>query len=171
MVLAGDIGATKSLLAYFSPKGYARTALNEKSFWSQKYPGLEAVLRTFLASHPAEVKIACFGLPGPVVDGRCETPNLPWVVDLRKLKVVLGNAQIILLNDLQIMAYGIPTLRPDELYALSEGKPHPEGNQALIAPGTGLGEAILFFDGMEHKPVALRYLYSSKRPRPETTRS
>ncbi len=151
MILAGDIGGTKSRLAFFSPEGDARTAVDERSLPSRDYPGLAAVLKDFLQAHPRPVEFTCFGVPGPVRDGRCETPNLPWVVDMRELQRVTGSV-VVLINDLEATGYGIPTLRPEEFFVLSEGRPDPQGNAVLIAPGTGLGEGILFWDGSRHRP-------------------
>ncbi len=91
MILAGDIGGTKSRLAFFSPEGDARTAVDERSLPSRDYPGLTAVLKDFLQAHPRSVEFTCFGVPGPVRDDRCETPNLPWVVDMRELRRVTGS--------------------------------------------------------------------------------
>lgn len=153
MILAGDIGGTKSRLAFFSPEGDTRTALDESSLSSQDYPGLAAVLKHFLQAHPRPVEFTCFGVPGPVREGRSETPNLPWVVDTRELRRVTGS-EVVLINDLEATAYGIPTMWPEEFLVLSEGRPSPDGNAALIAPGTGLGEAILFWDGNRHRPSA-----------------
>ena len=151
MILAGDIGGTKSRLAFFSPEGDARTAVDERSLPSRDYPGLAAVLKDFLQAHPHPVEFTCFGVPGPVRDGRCETPNLPWVVDMRELRRVTGS-EVVLINDLEATGYGIPTLQPEEFFVLSEGRPDPNGNAVLIAPGTGLGEGILFWDGSRHRP-------------------
>ncbi|MFQ5664403.1 MAG: glucokinase [Terriglobia bacterium] len=153
MILAGDIGGTKSLLAYFSPQDEPRQPHYETSLPSRNYLGLTEVLKDFLAKNPAPVEFACFGVPGPVAEGRCETPNLPWVVDARDLRRVT-HSEVVLINDLEATAYGIAALRPQELFALSEGKPAPQGNAALIAPGTGLGEAMLFWDGEQHRPAA-----------------
>lgn len=166
MILAGDIGGTKSLLAFFSPDGGPRAAVNEQSLPSRNYPGLEAVLQDFLRTARKAVKLACFGVPGPVVEGRCETPNLPWRVDARELRRVVGS-NVVLINDLEATGCGIATLRPDEFVTLNEGNPSPGGNAALIAPGTGLGEAILFWDGREHHPSASEGGHADFAPRNE----
>lgn len=164
MILAGDIGGTKSLLAFFSPKGDPRAALHERSLPSRNYPGLAEVLTDFRKGAPGPIQLACCGVPGPVVEGRCETPNLPWVVDARELEQRLG-APVILTNDLEATGYGIATLRPEEFATLSEGQPNPHGNAALIAPGTGLGEAILFWDGHQHRPSASEGGHADFAPR------
>lgn len=166
MILAGDIGGTKSLLAFFSPDGDPRAARHERSLPSREYPGLAAVLSDFLREAPGPVERACFGVPGPVVAGRCETPNLPWVVETAELHRLLG-VEVLLINDLEATAYGIATLRAEELVMLSEGQPNPQSNAALIAPGTGLGEAILFWDGRQHRPSASEGGHADFAPRNE----
>lgn len=166
MILAGDIGGTKSLLAFFAPGGDPRAALDERSLPSRDFPGLAAVLAEFLRKTSNRVERACFGVPGPVVAGRCETPNLPWVVETAELQRLLG-AEVLLINDLEATGYGIATLRPDEFVTLNERKANPVGNAALIAPGTGLGEAILFWDGRQHRPSASEGGHADFAPRNE----
>jgi len=164
MILAGDIGGTKSLLAFFAPETGPRAAHHERSLPSRDYPGLAEVLEDFLRHASEPIEVACFGIPGPVVEGRSETPNLPWVVDARELRPVVGG-DVVLINDLEATGYGIATLRPDELVTLSAGQPNPKGNAALIAPGTGLGEAILFWDGRRHRPSASEGGHADFAPR------
>jgi len=165
MILAGDIGGTKSLLALFAPGGDGRAAQHEESLPSRDYPGLEAVLEDYLRRHREKMTLACLGVPGPVIDSRCLTPNIPWKVDAGELRRVLG-AEVILLNDLEAMGYGLATLGPDDFATLNEGQPQT-GNAALIAPGTGLGEAILFWDGRRHRPSASEGGHASFAPQNE----
>ncbi|MFQ5776546.1 MAG: glucokinase [Terriglobia bacterium] len=164
MILAGDIGGTKSRLAFFSPEGEPSHPLSERSLSSRDYPSLAAVVKEFLRESPEQIQLACFGVPGPVVEGLCETPNLPWVVNARQLRRIVGG-EVILLNDLEATAYGIATLAEEEFFPLSQGKPNPQGNAALIAPGTGLGEAILFWDGRQHRPSASEGGHTDFAPR------
>jgi glucokinase len=182
MILAGDIGGTKSLLALYEQNGNPRNPTAEQEFPSRDYSGLEGVVEDFLKQNHATITSACFGLPGPIVNGHCETPNLPWVVDVGNIHSLFGGA-VALLNDLEATGYGIPTLQDDELATLNAGQPDPQGNAALIAPGTGLGECILFRDGDGHRPSAsegghcdfaprtqeqialLRWAFEHKRPR------
>jgi len=167
MILAGDIGGTKSLLALYPPGGDPRQPAQERSLPSRNYSRLSDVLKEFLAEVKSKVTLACLGIPGPVVDGRSETPNLPWeTVNASELRQALG-AEVVLLNDLEATGYGISTLRDDEFRCLSEGKPHPRGNAALIAPGTGLGECILFWDGQMHRPSASEGGHATFAPRNE----
>ncbi|MGH9780095.1 MAG: glucokinase, partial [Candidatus Acidiferrales bacterium] len=170
MILAGDIGGTKSLLAFYEPAaadGGPRHALDERSLPSRKYPSLAELLREFLAAAKKKPARACLAVPGPVVEQRSSTPNLPWpTVDARELSEVIG-VEVTLLNDLEAAGYGIATLRDDELRCLSEGKPAAAGNAALIAPGTGLGECILFWDGAIHRPSASEGGHATFAPRNE----
>lgn len=153
MILAGDIGGTKSLLALYEHSGNPRSPTAEQEFPSRDYSGLEGVVADFLKQNHATITSACFGLPGPIVNGHCETPNLPWVVDVGNIHSLFAGA-VTLLNDLEATGYGIPALQDDELLTLNEGQPDPQGNAALIAPGTGLGECILFRVGDGHRPSA-----------------
>jgi glucokinase len=132
---------------------------------SRDYAGLEAVVKDYLGQRREKVTLACLGVPGPVLDSRCVTPNIPWVVDARELRRVLG-AEVILLNDLEAMGYGLVTLGSDDFATLNEGQPQT-GNAALIAPGTGLGEAILFWDGRRHRPSASEGGHASFAPQNE----
>ena len=153
MIVAGDIGGTKSLLALYEPGGNPRSPVVQKEFPSRDYPGLAEVLTEFLTAEKAAASYACFGLPGPIVGTRFTTPNLPWEIEFGAVQAALG-AKLEFINDLEATGYGIPTLRPEELRTLHEGQPNPHGNAALIAPGTGLGECILFWDGEQHRPSA-----------------
>lgn len=163
MILAGDVGGTKSLLAFFPPGSDPRSARDERLLPSGDYAGLVEVVKDFLHETSESVQFACFGVPGPVVGGRCETPNLPWVVDSRDLSRLL-HTEVVLINDLEASGYGIRTLQPDEFFTLSAGQPNPRSNAALIAPGTGLGEAILFWDGRDHRPSASEGGHASFAP-------
>ena len=164
MILAGDIGGTKSLLSLFSRQGGPRAAQNERSLPSRDYPTLAEVLKDYLRGTRGKVDVTCLGIPGPVVEGRSETPNIPWVVDAREIERVVGG-RVILLNDLEAAGYGVATLRPEEFETLSEGQPNPQGNAAIIAPGTGLGEVILFWDGRMHVPSASEGGHADFAPR------
>jgi len=170
MILAGDIGGTKSLLAFYEPAaagGGPRKSIDERSLPSRKYPNLADVLREFLTATKKKPTRACLAVPGPVVERRSITPNLPWpAVDARELSEIIG-AEVTLLNDLEATGYGIPALRDDELSCLNEGKPQASANAALIAPGTGLGECILFWDGQMHRPSASEGGHATFAPRNE----
>jgi len=128
--------------------------LAEETFPSREYPDLETIAQTFLNTFDLEVDQASFGVAGPVIEGRVEVTNLPWKVDAEQIRQALGLSKILLLNDLASIANGVPFLKPDELHTLKEGKADPDGAIAVIAPGTGLGEAFLTWDGKRHQPQA-----------------
>jgi glucokinase len=156
MILAGDVGGTKVHLALYGFTEGRLTHVRDEKFPSGQYAGLEIVVREFL-SHDAtkpDITAACFGVPGPVRDGRLKVTNLPWELDSRILSSDLGIEHLFLINDLEANGYGIPELAPDQLYTLSSGDKSAVGNAALIAAGTGLGEAILAWDGKHHMPMA-----------------
>ena len=179
MILAGDIGGTKTNLALYDWTAERSEPLRLESFHSRDYTSLDAILQEFLepptqpallegleaaesgraqeAAKPTEqmkLAAACFGIAGPVIDNYSRTTNLPWVVDGASIAKQFDIPRVQLLNDLEATAYGILLLRPDEIEVLNPGVP-PKKRQALalIAAGTGLGEAILFWDGKSYRPM------------------
>jgi glucokinase len=165
LVLAGDIGGTKTHLALFSVHGDKLHAESLRTFPSKRYSGLVPVLQEFLAGDPRRADGACFGIAGPVVDGKVKTPNLPWMVDTAELRRALKLDSVTLLNDLEAGAYGIFTLDNDEFCSLNEGTMRQSGNKALIAAGTGLGQAILHDDGRHFHPLASEGGHADFAPR------
>ena len=168
LILAGDIGGTKTHLALFSVGGEKLESQFKKIFSSKEYSGLEPVVEEFLADHRASVRRACFGIAGPVIDGRVKTPNLPWIVDAAKIARMFNLDSVDLLNDLEAAAYGVFTLEGDELLCLHPGAPRRPANRALIAAGTGLGEAIIYDDGRNYHPLASEGGHADFAPRDET---
>jgi len=166
-VLAGDIGGTKTDLAIYSviPQGKL-SLVREASFPSQHYPGLEAVLREFLSSGQEQVAAGAFGIAGPVIDGEVLATNLPWRVTAAGVVGVMGCERVRLMNDLETTAYGTLFLAPDELQTLNAGTPR-RGNRAVIAAGTGLGQAFLFWDGQRYRAVATEGGHADFAPRDE----
>ena len=184
MILAGDIGGTKTNLALFDWTSARGDPTRAQSFHSADYKSLEEIIEEFLtppvpspsieeeegtekestseneqakaATPPESIKIdaACFGVAGPVINNRCHTTNLPWVVDGPTIATQFSVPKVLLLNDLEATAYGILLLKPDEVEVLNAGSP-PKKQQALalIAAGTGLGESILFWDGAQYRPM------------------
>jgi len=150
MLLAGDIGGTKTNLAIYSPEAGLRKPLVEATFPSALYPSLEALVHTFLAQTNIAVDRASFGVAGPVVSGRATITNLPWDMNEQQLQEALHLSSVRLINDLEAIARSIPYLKPDELHTLSKGQPITHGNIAIVAPGTGLGEAFLTWDDESH---------------------
>lgn len=159
MILAGDIGGTNTRLAFFE-KG--KISGDEKKFPSHKYNSLEEIIREFLDGK--KVDKACFGVAGPVRDGKCKITNLSWIIDAAHISQTLKIPSVHLLNDLEANAYGLKALKKEELFLLHQGKPQ-KGNQALIAAGTGLGEAGLFWDGKTHHPFACEGGHTDFAPR------
>jgi glucokinase len=165
VLLVGDIGGTHARLSLLNPKGRSRA--RHAVFESSKYPSLEAVVRTFLGKPAPRVTAAAFGLAGPVVNGRCTATNLPWVVDARELSRTLGIRRVTLLNDLVALSLGALGVRRAKLHVLSgAGAPRKKGaNVAVIAAGTGLGEALLVWDGARFVPTATEGGHSDLAPR------
>lgn len=155
MLLAGDIGGTKTDLALFSADAGPRAPIVQAEFVSRNYPDLRAIIRELVAKHPAPIEHACFDVAGPVIDGRAKVTNLPWIVDAADLAHELGIAAVYLLNDLEATALSIPLLGPADVLTLSAGEAVPGGAIAVVAPGTGLGEAFLTWE--DNRPHAHAY--------------
>lgn len=163
-VLAGDIGGTNSRLALYAVAGpQALTLLRATTYPSREHAGLEEVVALFLGD-AAPVAAASFGIAGPVVDDAVRTTNLPWHISGTALRQRLGTPHVRLLNDLEATAYGALTLPSEKLLALNAGVARP-GNRAVIAAGTGLGQALLFWDGARHVPVATEGGHTDFAPR------
>jgi glucokinase len=146
MILAGDIGGTHTRIALFENGGDALTCVFEHSYPSRQYQSLDEIVGLFLHGREEKVDSACFGIAGPVHHGEVSTPNLAWVVNAAQLARQSGIDSVWLINDLQAHASGVDDLKNDDLVALNQAEPS-EGNAALIAAGTGLGEAGLYWDG------------------------
>jgi glucokinase len=150
--LAGDIGGTNTRLALFSPEADDCDPVESQTFPSQQFPSLEQILQTFLADKPYKLIGASFGIAGPIFGGRARITNLSWIVEQRTLRESLGGIPVNLLNDLHAIAYAIPQLKPGDLEILISGEPAPEGAKGVIAPGTGLGEGFLVWNGERYQP-------------------
>ncbi|HYH86617.1 MAG TPA: glucokinase [Pyrinomonadaceae bacterium] len=169
MIIAGDIGGTKTNVALFESEGESLGRIvTQQSFPSGKYDSLEKILSEFVAAHkPDNLQRACFGVAGPVVAGRVETPNLAWKVSGETLAKTLGVGHVGLINDLEATAYGIEELKPEQFHTLNEGDAERKGHRALIAAGTGLGMAGIFFDGKHYRPIASEGGHADFAPRNE----
>lgn len=167
LVLAGDIGGTKTSLALFSINDDKLRMETEHNFPSKKYSGLVPILDEFSVRNNKSIDAACFGVAGPVVDGHVKTTNLPWVIDSQVLRQALRVDTVYLLNDLEAAAYGVFTLDNEEFYTLNEGTMHSTGNKALIAAGTGLGQAILYDDGRHFHALPSEGGHADFAPRTE----
>jgi glucokinase len=151
MLLAGDIGGTKTDLAIYSRQSGPRRPLAQAEYRSGRYASLEALVREFLAATALPVTWACLDVAGPVIDGRAKVTNLPWDLDEGALADALNLSMVHLFNDLEAVARSVPELIPEDLVALNVGEPVAQGAVAVIAPGTGLGEAFLIWDGSGYR--------------------
>jgi glucokinase len=151
MLLAGDIGGTKTNLAVFSSETGWRKPFAEATYASINYTDLESLVREFLAQHDFTIDRASFGVAGPVVAGHASITNLPWMMDEQQLQQSLHIPSVRLTNDLDAIAHSVPHLDAQDLYVLNKGQAIPAGAIAVIAPGTGLGEAFLIWDGSQYK--------------------
>jgi glucokinase len=165
MILAGDVGGTKTLLAVFDTA--AMTIVRETTLPSRELESLESAVEAFLLGAPRiRVEGGCVGVAGPVMDGRCVATNLPWVVDERHIAAAAG-APVKLINDLEGAAHGVLTLPADKFLVLQAGTPKPGGNVALIAAGTGLGQALVVRDGPGYRVVSSEGGHASFAPADE----
>ena len=156
MILAGDVGGTKTLLGLFEASGSALRLVRDATFASAEHTSLEELLSAFLQpAQPVALAAACIGVAGPVIDGECHLTNLNWHFSETTLATAANAPRLRLLNDLEATAYGALYLPPEELAVLNPGVDPPRrGNVAVIAAGTGLGEAMLFWDGTRYHPIA-----------------
>jgi glucokinase len=153
MILAGDIGGTNARLAYFQSRNGGLRLVSERVFPSRDYEEFGDLVSKFLRDSATQPDVACFGIAGPVHNGRVETSNLPWVIEQARLARQINLPSTLLINDLEASAWGIGGLSPQDLTPL-HSVANSGGNQAVIAPGTGLGEAGLFWDGGQHQVFA-----------------
>jgi glucokinase len=153
MLLAGDIGGTKTVLALYEEKSNAMTPLTEETYPSDRYESLEQIVEQFLQSTRSrreQVDRASFGVAGPVVGGKATLPNLPWVIEENKLKEKFDLEAVAVINDLEAVGQAVPVLPASDLATVKEGTAVSRGNIAVIAPGTGLGETFLSWDGKKY---------------------
>ena len=162
-VLAGDIGGTKTRLAIAEVAATQVTVEREIAYPSQNFSTFEALLEEFLIGVEVPAH-AAFGIAGPVQGRAVRTTNLPWYIEADVLQHRFGFRECTLLNDLESVAYGLPALGADDLLTLQQGRQDARGNAAVIAAGTGLGEAGLFWDGRQHHPYATEGGHTSFSP-------
>ncbi len=170
MFLAGDIGGTKTNLAVYAYDAGEHLVVKQTgSYPSKDHPALGDIVRKFLGNDFSSVRNACFGVAGPVKNGVVQVTNLPWIVDAAALQAELGFQKVSLLNDLEANAYGINTLHQNELLSINpKADLRQVGNRALIAAGTGLGEAGMLWDGVTHRPFASEGGHASFAPNDTT---
>jgi glucokinase len=143
MILTGDVGGTKVNLALFDIKQGIPSLSVERSYNSRDYPDLSLLLEHFLKEFQPNLTHACLGVAGPVYEGRCQITHLPWEISTHELKPLLGTDSVSLINDLAALACAVPYLSDDELEVIQDGQSDPNGNIAVLAAGTGLGQAFL----------------------------
>lgn len=154
MILAGDIGGTKSRLAAFETDGNRLNCVVEKIYPSKEHAGLNEIVADFVKTEGIPAQSACFGVAGPVQAGRSKISNLPWIIDSRELAAQLRLSSVGLINDLEAFAYGIDFLDSKDYVTLRDGATDATGNMTVVSAGSGLGEAGLYWDGFRHHPFA-----------------
>ena len=154
MILAGEIGATRTRLAAFDSDGNTLNKVVEKIYMSQQETGLPDIISNFVKSEGIPVHSACFGVAGPVRGGRSKISNLAWTIDSAELATMLKLKSVGLINDLEAFAYGIDGLESKDFVTLSAGSEDAIGNRAVISARTGLGVAGLYWDGFRHHHAA-----------------
>ncbi len=165
MILAGDIGGTKTRLATFDPDGDKYHPILEQLFQSGRHPSLEDIVIKFIETNNLKPAAACFGFAGVARKGEAIATNLPWKVSTKQLAECLGTPHVFLINDLESNAYGIKVLQPHDFYVINEGVHEDEGNAGLISAGTGLGEAGLYWDGVKLLPFSSEGGHSDFAPK------
>jgi len=165
-ILAGDVGGTKTNLAFFSGDRSALRRSELGTFPSGRYKDLESILAEFLVGKP-DVSVACIGVAGPVVSGQSRVTNLPWVVDEESVRKTVGATRAHIINDLQATAFAVPFLPTASLAVLQRGEAEPRGNIAVLAAGTGLGASFLVWTGKGYVPVASEGGHADFAPRDE----
>ena len=166
--LAGDVGGTKTNLAIYQMDRGPSDPLAEETFPSDEYPDLESILGEFLRKVKVQVDSASVGVAGPVIEGRASITNLSWIIDERKLREEFKLTSVLVINDLVATAYFVPHLTSEkDVYSLNRGSPVMNGTRALVAPGTGLGEAFLVWDGSRYRPYASEGGHSDFAPNGE----
>jgi len=167
MILAGDIGGTHTRIALFEETAGALVMALERVYPSREHKGLDEILSLFLKNEHASIDLACFGVAGPVIHNQVSTPNLPWVVEALQLAHQIGIERIWLINDLMAHASGVDDLAPEDFIALNK-MDRSAGNAALIAAGTGLGEAGIYWDGARRWPFPCEGGHCDFAPRNNT---
>ncbi len=167
VILAADVGGTKTNLALAKPAKSRLAFLAEATVRNQQYPSLESILKEFLTEHGAEPTHACLGVAGPIVDGCCAATNMPWIIDTKRVAAAVKLKVVTLINDLTATAYGIEILPPKAFAVLNKGEAKPKSAIAVIAAGTGLGEAALIWDGKRYRAVPSEGGHADFAPRNE----
>lgn len=168
ILLAGDVGGTKTNLAFYEYGPDTLTRLTEATFASSNYPGLAELILEFMADRQLSVECACLGVAGPVIEGRATITKLPWVMAEKELESQLNIPRVWLINDLVATATAVPELPAADIFTLNKGRPEAGGPLAVIAPGTGLGEAFLTWNGSGYVAQASEGGHADFAPASET---
>src|SRR6266576_1371423 len=164
MLLAGDVGGTNTDIAGYAREAGQHSPLRQAEMHSAYYPSLQVLVTEFLLKEKIQVERACFDVAGPVIEGRAKVTNLPWAMDEASLAKDLNLKSVRLINDLEAVARAIPILRPDDVRTLNVGQPIPGGAIGVVAPGTGLGESFLTWDGSKYVPQSSEGGHTSFAP-------
>ena len=166
MILAGDVGGTTTRLAAYEVSGGGKLrAVVEQEYKGADYTGLDDIVAHFVAAHALHPTHACCGISGPVHEGSAKPTNLPWTIRAESLARQLHLPAFLLINDLEATAWGVAALEASDVETLNTGEAGARGNAAVIAAGTGLGEAGLFWDGAHHRPFACEGGHADFAPR------
>ena len=165
MILAGDVGGTSTRLGTFDVQRGRVVLVDAETFTSRDRASLDEVVREFVSSRSVPIEHACLAVAGPVAGGRVKTSNLPWVIDAVTLSALLDVPDVWVINDLEAAGYGLALLEERDLLVLNPGAPQASGNAGIIAAGTGLGEAGLYWDGRQHHPFACEGGHADFAPR------
>jgi glucokinase len=154
MILGVDIGGTKVNIALFKEENKKLVIKQQEQFPSKSYTSLIDILKEFFSNHVITIDKACFGIAGPVIEQKCTVTNLSWNITVQELQAFLGINKVALINDLEATAYGMLYLEDDQFFQLNPKGSKRDGNKAVVAAGTGLGEAQIFFDGTHYHPIS-----------------
>jgi glucokinase len=155
MILAGDVGGTKTILALFEKEAEGGQCLKKTQFASSQYQTFKELLASFLSDVDCrKLTAACIGVAGPIVDGDCNATNLPWLISRAEIAAQIGTRNVWLLNDLEATAWGVLALPAHDFVELNPAAYCRPGNIAIVAAGTGLGESIIAWDGAQHHVIA-----------------
>ena len=165
MILAADVGGTKTNVGFFGIQSGKLVCVAEETYQNERYKNLTQILGLFIKEEAHQATSACIGVAGPVQNGRCVVTNLPWTVDATEIRKSLAIEHVAVLNDLEATAHSLDHLEADQLLELHAGNPSVGGNRAVIAAGTGLGEAGVYWNGSEYEPFASEGGHSTFGPR------
>ena len=165
LILAGDVGGTSTRLAFFEANNAGLAVVAERHYPSRQHGSLADIVMQFTEEHKLTPEQACFGIAGPVLDGKVTTPNLPWSIESSNLARVIGLSSVKLINDLEANIYGIAALKDEDMAVLNQGESNPTGTIAIISAGTGLGEALAYWDGACHRPLPSEAGHADFAPR------